>query len=30
MNVQNFNSLKDIYGIRKNFKLDMRNKRNTI
>ena len=29
MNVQNFNSLQDIYGIRKNFKLDMR-KRNTI
>lgn len=30
MNVQNFNSLQDIYGISKNFKFDMRNKRNTI
>ena len=29
MNVQNFHSLHDIYGISKNFKLDMR-KRNTI
>ena len=29
MNVQNFNSLQDIYGISKNFKLNMR-KKNTI